>query len=58
MTPALKHTSYRLSDEARVALETMAADDGTTRTALLERLIREEARRRRLPVAPKDRRKR
>lgn len=40
------HTSYRMSPTARELLAKLAEQDGGSRTATLERLIRQEARKR------------
>ena len=39
-----KNTSFRLSPEARRLLDLLASRDGITKTAVLELLIREKAR--------------
>jgi len=45
---AKRLTTYRLSDKARVFLKALSDDSSLTQTAVLEVLIREEAKRRKM----------
>ena len=53
--PPRKHaTSFRLSETARTLLKTFQQQDGNSAQAVIERLLRDEARRRGVPI-PEDR---